>query len=73
MPDLVLAVIASLFRALRRRRILAEYFAYYHSSRTHLSLAKDSPETRDVEPAAGGAVRAITMGGLHHRYTRKAA
>ena len=56
------------------RRILAEYFDYYHRSRTHLSLAKDSPETRDVEPAAAGTVRAIDLvGGLHHRYTRKAA
>jgi len=26
------------------RRILAEYFAYYHGSRTHLSLAKDAPD-----------------------------
>ncbi len=26
------------------RRILGEYFRYYHRSRTHLSLEKDSPE-----------------------------
>src|SRR5262245_9307034 len=56
------------------RRILAEYFDYYHRSRTHLSLAKDSPEMRDVESADLGQVHAITqVGGLHHRYMRTAA
>ena len=28
------------------RRILREYFDYYHSCRTHLSLDKDAPEQR---------------------------
>lgn len=28
------------------RRILRAYLAYYHSSRTHLSLNKDPPDTR---------------------------
>ena len=32
------------------RRILKSYFAYYHRSRTHLSLGKDAPEPRDVQP-----------------------
>jgi transposase InsO family protein len=30
------------------RRILGDYFSYYHRSRTHLSLEKDSPEPRAV-------------------------
>ncbi len=55
-------------------RILTEYFDYYHKSRTHLSLAKDAPETRNVELPESGAIRAVPqVGGLHHRYTRRAA
>ena len=54
--------------------ILASYFTYYHEARTHLSLGKDSPDSRSVEPAHKGNVVALPMvGGLHHRYTRKAA
>ena len=31
-------------------RILTRYLAYYHESRTHLSLAKDSPQPRPIAP-----------------------
>ncbi len=56
------------------RRILRDYFDYYHSCRTHLSLNKDSPEARSVEPVAHGNIVALPrVGGLHHRYTRAAA
>jgi len=56
------------------RRILTEYFEYYHEARTHLGLGKDSPAPREVEPPGAGAVVAEPMvGGLHHRYCRKAA
>ncbi|MGH9391194.1 MAG: integrase core domain-containing protein [Vicinamibacteria bacterium] len=55
-------------------RILREYFAYYHSSRTHLSLLKDAPDPRGIEQPSMGEVVAISqVGGLHHRYTRRAA
>ena len=55
-------------------RTLQSYFAYYHSARTHLSLAKDAPEPRAVEPPEQGRVVAISqVGGLHHRYQRRAA
>jgi len=55
-------------------RILQSYFAYYPSARTHLSLAKDTPEPRAVEPPEQGRVVAIPqVGGLHHRYQRRAA
>jgi hypothetical protein len=48
--------------------------AYYHRSRTHLSLKKDAPEPRAVEPAANGPICAVAeVGGLHHRYFRLAA
>ena len=32
------------------RRTLKSYFDYYHAVRTHLSLEKDAPETRPVQP-----------------------
>ena len=32
------------------KRILALYFAYYHDSRPHLSLNRNSPTPREVEP-----------------------
>jgi transposase InsO family protein len=56
------------------RRILRRYLEYYHSSRTHLALDKDAPELRKREPINEGKVIAIPMvGGLHHRYARRAA
>jgi len=56
------------------RRILASYFAYYHRSRTHLSLSKDAPASRAVmSPEAGEVVELPEVGGLHHRYVRRAA
>ena len=55
-------------------RHVKSFLAYYHESRTHLSLAKDSPEPRPVHEAECGAVVAIPqVGGLHHRYERRAA
>jgi hypothetical protein len=38
------------------RRTLNLYFDYYHRSRTHLSLGKDSPEPRPVQPPELGRV-----------------
>ncbi|MGA8309221.1 MAG: integrase core domain-containing protein [Terriglobales bacterium] len=56
------------------RRILSSYFDYYHRSRTHLSLSKDSPEPRSIQPPEMGPVVAVSqVGGLHHRYERRAA
>ena len=56
------------------RRILTAYFAYYHRARTHLSLDKDAPDGRPIEPPALGAIIPIPeVGGLHHRYVRRAA
>ena len=55
-------------------RILASYFGYYHSSRTHLSLSKDAPNPRDaMAPETGGMIELPEVGGLHHRYERRAA
>jgi transposase InsO family protein len=56
------------------RRVLREYIAYYHESRTHLGLGKDAPEPRAIQPRdAGTVVSAPVLGGLHHRYWRQAA
>jgi len=59
-------------RHLRGR--LRSYFRYYHASRTHLALDKDAPEPRAVEPPDLGRIVALPLvGGLHHRYVRRAA
>ena len=55
------------------KRILTSYFDYYHHARTHLSLERNSPMPREVEPPSQGEVISIPqVGGLHHRYTRAA-
>ena len=56
------------------RRILREYFGYYHDCRRHLPLNKDSPKPRTVQPPAFGKIVALPcVGGLHHCYGRSAA
>jgi transposase InsO family protein len=56
------------------RRTLKSYFDYYHRSRTHLSLRKDSPEPRAIQPPEMGTIVTVPqVGGLHHRYERRAA
>jgi putative transposase len=53
---------------------LKRFLAYYHESRTHLSLGKDSPTTRPVQNTDGGRIVAVPqVGGLHHRYERVVA
>ena len=55
-------------------RILEAYLAYYHRTRTHLALGKDAPEPRAVQPPnMGKVVELPEVGGLHHRYERRAA
>ena len=55
------------------RRILSSYFEYYHESRTHLSLNRNSPNARSVDPPENGKIIAIPqVGGLHHLYRRAA-
>ena len=56
------------------RRILKTYLGYYHDSRTHLSLEKDAPKSRTVQTHDIGRIVSIPqVGGLHHRYERRAA
>ena len=55
-------------------RRLRSYLRYYHGSRTHLALEKDAPEPRAIElPERGRIVALPRVGGLHHRYVRRAA
>ncbi len=55
-------------------RVLRSYASYYHASRTHRSLDGDAPDGREVEPPSFGEVVARPqVGGLHHRYARRAA
>jgi transposase InsO family protein len=56
------------------RRVLHAYIDYYLTSRTHLSLEKDAPISRPVGSPPDGDIVAIPhLGGLHHRYERRAA
>jgi putative transposase len=56
------------------KRILKAYFEYYEHSRTHLSLEKDAPASRTVQqPELGRVIGLPQVGGLHHRYERRAA
>jgi transposase InsO family protein len=49
------------------RRLLKENVEYCNGSRTHLSLEKDAPEPRAIEPPSAGPVQAREgLGGLHH-------
>jgi transposase InsO family protein len=51
------------------RRILKSYAGYYNSARTHRSLHKDAPISRQIHQT--GIIRSHPMlGGLHHRYVR---
>lgn len=56
------------------RHVLSSYFQYYQNARTHLSLDKDCPQPRPIQsPSAGDIIAFPEVGGLHHRYERRAA
>jgi transposase InsO family protein len=59
------------------QRLLAGFASSYLNDRTHLSLEKDTPAVRVVEPKPHAAAEVIALprlGGLHHRYAwRRAA
>jgi transposase InsO family protein len=56
------------------QRLLAAYLTYYHGARTHLALEKDAPTPRRVQaPTEGPVIAFPEVGGLHHRYERRAA
>jgi transposase InsO family protein len=51
------------------RHVLLSYMEYYNAARTHLSLCKDAPIGRAVQPVGRIQARQI-LGGLHHQYVR---
>ena len=57
------------FNSEHLRRILAKFATYYNEVRTHTSLGKDAPYTRQIEQS-GDIIAHPILGGLHHRYAR---
>ena len=55
------------------QRLMNLYCAYYERSRTHFSLDKDTPIPRPITKSDGSIVAIPQVGGLHHRYERRAA
>jgi hypothetical protein len=55
------------------QRLMMRYCSYHERSRTHLSLDKDTPIPRPVTPGDVNIVAIPEVGGLHHRYVRRAA
>src|SRR4026209_2631053 len=55
------------------RRVLRAYLAYYHRSRTHLGLSKDTPDGRPACVASGPLIVTAEVGALHPRYERRAS
>ena len=51
------------------RHLLNSYRQYYNEVRTHLSLQKDAPLSRDVR-RFGHVLSVPILGGLHHQYVR---
>ena len=55
-------------------RHVQAFIGYYHRTRTHLALDKDSPDPRTIQPPEAGRIISMPeVGGLHHRYERRAA
>ena len=57
------------------RRLLRDYVAYYHDDRTHRGLGKATPAERPVDRRPDGEAEVVALprvGGLHHRYERRA-
>ena len=55
-------------------RHVQAFIGCYHRTRTHLALDKDSPDPRTIQPPEAGRIISMPeVGGLHHRYERRAA
>ena len=48
-----------IFNEAHLRRVLSCHFRYYHRSRTHLSLNKDCPDPRSIQPPSAGKIVAF--------------
>ncbi len=52
-------------------RLVHGYVAYHHQDRTHLGLAKDTPDGRAISARPSPRAKVVALprvGGLHHRY-----
>lgn len=56
-------------------RTLSAYVHYYNTTRTHTAIGEDCPDPRSIQTATAGEkiVAFPQVGGLHHRYERRAA
>jgi transposase InsO family protein len=55
-------------------RLVRDHARYYNNDRPHMSLNGDAPESRTVDlPGNGDVIALPRVGGLHHRYVRRAA
>jgi hypothetical protein len=62
-----------IFNERHLRRVLSSYVDYYQRTHTHLSLDKDCPDLRPIQPPRFGKVVAIPKVAGLHRYERLAA
>jgi len=54
--------------------LVRQHATYYNGDRPHMALEGDAPVSRAVEPPNNGKVVALPrVGGIHHRYARRAA
>jgi hypothetical protein len=59
------------FNVFQLHRLLTSYVAYYQEDRCHLTLGKDTPNSRVVTSKPSPNARVIALprvGGLQHRY-----
>src|SRR5258708_13182052 len=55
-------------------RLVRQHVAYYNEDRPHMSLDRDAPVARAVQPPSAGRVGALPrVGGLPHPYLRPAS
>jgi transposase InsO family protein len=55
------------------QRLFGEFRNSYNQDRVHLALGNEAPDHRAIEPPdLGGVVVLPRLGGLHHRYSRRA-
>ena len=55
------------------RAVLVEYVEYYNATRPHRTLELEAPEGPRVRRRHGRVEGHPVLGGIHHRYERRAA
>jgi putative transposase len=54
-------------------RLVRQHASYYNADRPHMSLDRDAPMARAIQPPSRGRIISLPrIGGLHHRYSRAA-